>query len=28
MLREVYQVEARIEQCSRGQRHILIDGIT
>ncbi|CAI8944049.1 MULTISPECIES: ABC transporter ATP-binding protein [Pseudomonas] len=27
MLREVYQVEARIEQCSRGQRHILIDGI-
>jgi len=28
MLREVYQVEARIEQCSQGQRHILIDGIT
>ncbi|WGT28102.1 ABC transporter ATP-binding protein [Pseudomonas marginalis] len=28
MLREVYQVEARIEQCSRGQPHILIDGIT
>ena len=27
MLREVYQVEARIEQCSRGQRHILVDGI-
>jgi len=27
MLRNVYQVEARIEKCSRGQRHILIDGM-
>ncbi|QHF44446.1 ferrichrome ABC transporter [Pseudomonas sp. S35] len=27
MLRAVYQVEARIERCSRGQPHILIDGI-
>lgn len=27
MLRDVYKVEARIETCSRGQRHILIDGI-
>lgn len=27
MLRSVYRVEARIEQCSRGQRHIVIDGI-
>ena len=27
MLRNVYQVEARIEKCSRGQRHILIDDI-
>ncbi|TWC55696.1 iron complex transport system ATP-binding protein [Pseudomonas sp. SJZ080] len=27
MLRDVYGVEARIETCSRGQRHILIDDI-
>jgi iron complex transport system ATP-binding protein len=27
MLREVYKVEARIEKCSRAQRHILIDDI-
>ncbi|AZE55506.1 putative iron ABC transporter ATP-binding protein [Pseudomonas synxantha] len=27
MLRTVYKVQARIEQCSRGQRHILIDDI-
>ncbi|MHC8371996.1 ABC transporter ATP-binding protein [Pseudomonas sp. MDT1-85] len=27
MLRSVYKVEARIEQCSRGQRHIVIDDI-
>ncbi|PYY71587.1 ferrichrome ABC transporter [Pseudomonas jessenii] len=27
MLREVYKVDARIETCSRGQRHILIDDI-
>ena len=27
MLRKVYQVEARIEHCSRGERHILIDDI-
>lgn len=27
MLRQVYKVEARIEQCSRGERHILIDDI-
>lgn len=27
MLRDVYEVEARVEQCSRGQRHILIDDI-
>ena len=27
MLREVYKVEARIERCSRGQHHILIDGV-
>ena len=27
MLREVYQVQARIERCSRGQPHILIDGV-
>lgn len=27
MLRDVYRVQARIEQCSRGQRHILIDDI-
>ncbi|WP_426220644.1 ABC transporter ATP-binding protein [Pseudomonas sp. DWRC2-2] len=27
MLREVYKVEARIERCSRGQPHILIDDI-
>ena len=27
MLREVYQVQARIERCSRGQAHILIDGV-
>ena len=27
MLRQVYKVEARIEQCSRGGRHILIDDI-
>ncbi|MFJ2709432.1 ABC transporter ATP-binding protein [Pseudomonas sp. NPDC087346] len=27
MLRNVYKVEARIEQCSRGQHHILIDDI-
>ncbi|MDX1368547.1 ABC transporter ATP-binding protein [Pseudomonas sp.] len=27
MLRNVYEVEARIEKCSRGQRHILIDDI-
>ncbi|MBV4495668.1 ABC transporter ATP-binding protein [Pseudomonas sp. SWRI12] len=27
MLRKVYKVEARIEQCSRGERHILIDDI-
>lgn len=27
MLRKVYRVDARIEECSRGQRHILIDGI-
>ena len=27
MLRDVYKVDARIEQCSRGQRHILIDDI-
>jgi iron complex transport system ATP-binding protein len=27
MLRTVYKVEARIETCSRGQHHILIDDI-
>ncbi|AKJ96649.1 MULTISPECIES: ABC transporter ATP-binding protein [Pseudomonas] len=27
MLRQVYKVQARIEQCSRGERHILIDDI-
>lgn len=27
MLRTVYRVDARIEQCSRGQHHILIDDI-
>lgn len=27
MLRKVYKVQARIEQCSRGERHILIDDI-
>lgn len=27
MLRKVYQVEARIERCSRGEHHILIDNI-
>ncbi|WP_433861601.1 ABC transporter ATP-binding protein [Pseudomonas thivervalensis] len=27
MLRKVYKVEARIEQCSRGERHILIDDV-
>ena len=27
LLRNVYQVEARIEQCSRGLHHILIDDI-
>ncbi|MBO1536990.1 ABC transporter ATP-binding protein [Pseudomonas sp. OA65] len=27
MLRKVYKIEARIEQCSRGERHILIDDI-
>ncbi|WP_260954377.1 ABC transporter ATP-binding protein [Pseudomonas citri] len=27
MLRKVYKVEARIERCSRGQAHILIDDI-
>jgi len=27
MLRDVYGVKARIETCSRGQRHILIDDI-
>ncbi|SFB45959.1 iron complex transport system ATP-binding protein [Pseudomonas sp. NFIX10] len=27
MLRQVYKVEARIERCSRGERHILIDDI-
>ncbi|MGE8067035.1 ABC transporter ATP-binding protein [Pseudomonas sp. NPDC089569] len=27
MLRHVYKVEARIERCSRGQHHILIDDI-
>ncbi|CAH0140747.1 ABC transporter ATP-binding protein [Pseudomonas brassicacearum] len=27
MLRQVYKVKARIEQCSRGERHILIDDI-
>ncbi|EJM68951.1 ABC transporter ATP-binding protein [Pseudomonas sp. GM55] len=27
MLRDVYKVDARIEKCSRGQRHILIDDI-
>ncbi len=27
MLREVYKVEARIERCSRGQHHILIDDV-
>ncbi|EUB74202.1 Phosphonate-transporting ATPase [Pseudomonas sp. GM41(2012)] len=27
MLRNVYKVEARIEKCSRGQHHILIDDI-
>lgn len=27
MLRDVYKVEARIERCSRGQHHILIDDI-
>jgi iron complex transport system ATP-binding protein len=27
MLRAVYKVEARIERCSRGQHHILIDDI-
>ncbi|MDQ0653501.1 iron complex transport system ATP-binding protein [Pseudomonas cedrina] len=28
MLRNVYKVQARIEQCSRGQRHILIDDVS
>lgn len=27
MLRQVYKVQARIEHCSRGERHILIDDI-
>jgi len=27
MLRDVYRVEARIERCSRGEHHILIDDI-
>jgi iron complex transport system ATP-binding protein len=27
MLRNVYKVQARIEQCSRGVNHILIDDI-
>ncbi|MFK0090265.1 ABC transporter ATP-binding protein [Pseudomonas sp. NPDC090755] len=27
MLRDVYKVQARIEQCSRGLRHILIDDV-
>ncbi|WP_073525556.1 ABC transporter ATP-binding protein [Pseudomonas fluorescens] len=27
MLREVYQVQARIEYCSRGQPYILVDGV-
>jgi iron complex transport system ATP-binding protein len=27
MLRDVYKVEARIEQCSKGLSHILIDDI-
>lgn len=27
MLRQVYRVDARIEQCTKGHRHVLIDGI-
>ncbi|MDH2435269.1 ABC transporter ATP-binding protein [Pokkaliibacter sp. MBI-7] len=27
MLRRVYQVEARIERCSRGLRHVIVDGV-
>jgi len=27
LLREVYQVEGRIETCSRGLRHVLVDGV-
>jgi iron complex transport system ATP-binding protein len=27
LLKTVYQVEARIEACSRGQRHVIVDGM-
>jgi len=27
LLRSVYQVEARIEPCSRGERHLIVDGV-
>lgn len=27
MLRSVYRVEARIEQCSRGERHVIVDSV-
>ncbi|MFC6673377.1 ABC transporter ATP-binding protein [Marinobacterium aestuariivivens] len=27
LLKSVYQVEARIEACSRGQRHVIVDGM-
>jgi len=27
MLRDVYNVVARIERCSRGQRHVIVDGV-
>jgi iron complex transport system ATP-binding protein len=27
LLKTVYQVDARIESCSRGQRHLIVDGV-
>ena len=27
MLRSIYRVEARIEQCSRGERHVIVDSV-
>ena len=26
MLREIYRIEARIEECSRRYRHVIVDG--